>query len=495
MTALKQFCALAGCAWRESVRMKSFLVLAFLAVCAMALSPFLPSDGTPQGRLRIAISACMWSAAFFATVMAVLLPALLLSREHDTRSIFVLATKPVRPGMIVLGKAGGALMVGAAFLAAGGLLTWFVARVLAWGSPEILDDCFVLRRSLRAVRETGALIRPIEVRTDGSLLFPLPPGAKEAVLELQGRAGERVRVGFPKADRAVEVVLGDQGDQGAQVPVPAAALGEKALELRLTPPVARALLRAGGAAYLAPGEKYEWEFRVPECGGGARLRVRAYAGMTATFESRVQLRGEGWSHDERVKFHPERPSVVRLPAGVRGRLSAVLVNESRFSVRVVEGKSAEFLVPAGSLAGGLLKDFVAELSTIAFVALGTAMVASFSSFPVAACWGLFLAIAGHMSGMVLEVLSHPAVVVHGGHGGHGGHAHAERLPTVVTLVMRVVARAIPDLSAYDPTEAIVEGVQFPWTLILTGLFSVAVLRGGICGAVGWLIYSGRELGK
>ena len=486
MKALRQFTALAGCAWRESVRMKSFLALAFLAVCAMALSPFLPSDGTPQGRLRIAVSACMWSAAFFATVMAVLLPALLISREHETRSIFVLATKPVRPGMIILGKAAGALMVGASFLAVGGSLTWFVARALAWGSPETVEDCLVLRRALRAVRETGALLKPVERRTDGSLVFPLPPGAEEAMLELQGRAGERVRVAFPKAGPAVDVVL---GDQMTRLPVPAAALGEKTLKVRLTPSVARAFLRAGGAAYLAPGERYEWEFLLPECAGGARLSVRAYAGMSATFESTVELRGEGWSGEEKVKFRPDRPGLIRLPSGVKGRLSAVLVNESRLSVRVAEGKSAELLVPVGSFAGGLFKDFVAELSAMAFIALGTAMVASFSSFPVAACWGLFLAIAGHMSGMVLEVVSYPAVVMHGGHA-HGGH-----LPTVLTLVMGLVARAIPDFSAHDPTEAIVRGVYFPWTGALKGLLSVAVLRGGVCGAVGWLIYSGRELGK
>ncbi len=486
MKALRQLFALAAHAWRESVRMKSFLVLVLFAVCAIALSPFLPSDGTAQGRLKIAVSACMWSAAFFAAAIAVLLPAFLICREHDTFSIFLLAAKPVRPGMIILGKVGGAVMVGAVFLAAAGCLTWIVARVLAWDSPGMADDCLILRRSVRPVRETGAFLKPVEARADGVLLFPLPPGAEEARIELEGNEGDRVRVAFPKTDEAVDVVL---RGQETPVPVPPAALGQETLEVRLTPRGARALLRAGRTASLAPGEKYEWEFRIPECTGGVRLRLRAYVGMTANFASHVELQGEGWSREEEVRFRPDRPSVLRLPAEAKGKLTALLVNESGLSVRVAEGRSAVLSVPAGSFAGGLVKDFLEELSVFVFVALGTAMAASFSSFPVAASWGLFLTIAGYMSGMVREVVSRPAVIV------HHGHTHSEQLPAALSLVMGIVARATPDFSAHDPTEAIVEGTYFPWSAVLVGILSVAVLRGGVCGAIGWFVYSRRELGR
>ena len=465
--------------------MKTFLALVLLAVCAVALSPFLPSDGTPQGRLRIAISACMWSAAFFATVMAVVLPALLISREHDTRSIFVLATKPVRPGMIILGKVGGAVMVGMVFLAVGGCLTWIVAQALAWGSAETADDCLVPRRRVLPVRETGAFIRPLAAERGEVFVFALPPGTGEAELELKGIEGKEALVEFPGSGDRVETTA---HEGRIRLPVPGAALGEETLEVRVAP-AASALLRAGRAAHLAPGEKYEWEFYLPERAGGVRLEVRAYAGMTVVFESCVELLGEGWSRKEQVRFRPDRPSVLRLPAGAKGDVKIVLVNETHLSVRVAENDSASLLVPAGSFSGELLKDFLGELSTFVFIALGTAMVACFASFPVAACWGLFLVAAGYMSGMVLEVASRPAVVM------HHGHTPAEQLPAALALVTGLVARAIPDFSAHDPTEAIVEGAYFPWSSVLAGLLSVAVLRGGVCGAAGWLIYSRRELGR
>ncbi|MHC5058801.1 MAG: hypothetical protein ACYTKD_29440, partial [Planctomycetota bacterium] len=101
----RQVLALAGGTLREAIRMKAFAAPAVFAATAVALSPFLPSDGTPGGAVRLAISVSLLTATIFGTFAAVMLAALVPAHEKRDRTGFLVATKPVPRWGLFAGRA------------------------------------------------------------------------------------------------------------------------------------------------------------------------------------------------------------------------------------------------------------------------------------------------------------------------------------------------------------------------------------------------------
>ena len=178
----RQTLALAGGTFREAVRMKAFVAPAAFAATAAALSPFLPSDGTPSGAVRLAISVSLLTATVFGTFTAVMLAALIPARERRDRTAYLLATKPVPRWGLFAGRVLGLSAVLAAMFAGMAALSWAFVRYTAAREGSrgeearaAVAEALVSRAEVRASWETGPVRRP---RSGPEGPVELAPGAK-----------------------------------------------------------------------------------------------------------------------------------------------------------------------------------------------------------------------------------------------------------------------------------------------------------------------------
>lgn len=178
----RQVLALAGAAFREAVRMKAFAGGAVFAATAAAMSPFLPSDGTPAGAVRLAISVSLLTATAFGTFAAVMLASLLPAREYRDSTGFLLATKPVPRWGLFAGRALGISAVLAVMFAGMAILSWIFVRYTAAresrrGEAAAIEvaEALAVRSGVGPAWETGPE-RRARVGPGGPL--SIPPGGR-----------------------------------------------------------------------------------------------------------------------------------------------------------------------------------------------------------------------------------------------------------------------------------------------------------------------------
>jgi hypothetical protein len=119
-----QIAAVCSTAFREVARGGSLWVALVVGLLLAVGTPMLSFVGGPSGRVKMIVSVTLGAAGVLGTLLAVALPALTFSREMETRSIYVTASKPAPRWVIFGGKLLGvlaALTVSVAFLWAGGL--------------------------------------------------------------------------------------------------------------------------------------------------------------------------------------------------------------------------------------------------------------------------------------------------------------------------------------------------------------------------------------
>jgi len=213
----RQIFALAGGTFREAIRMKAFAAPTVFAVTAVALSPFLPSDGTPAGAVRLAVSVCLLTATIFGTFAAVMLAALLPAREKRDRTDFLVATKPVPRWGLYAGRALGLSAVLAAMFAGMAMLSWVFVRYTASREASRRDDDRAkVAETLTVKTESSAgdearaeVAEALTVRTETSAAWETGPvrlpdsGARKPVTMPRG-SKLRWRFMLPPASRHIE---------------------------------------------------------------------------------------------------------------------------------------------------------------------------------------------------------------------------------------------------------------------------------------------------
>ncbi len=125
-----QLAALFVTSFREISRGGSLWIALVGGVVLAAGAPFLESVGGGAGRLKMVMSLTAASATMVGTLLAIALPALSFSREMETRSIFVTATKPAPRWTLYVGKLGGvaaALALALVALGVGGYIAGNIA--------------------------------------------------------------------------------------------------------------------------------------------------------------------------------------------------------------------------------------------------------------------------------------------------------------------------------------------------------------------------------
>ncbi|MCK4244933.1 MAG: hypothetical protein KAX20_04845, partial [Candidatus Omnitrophica bacterium] len=128
-------------------------------------------------------------------------------------------------------------------------------------------------------------------------------------------------------------------------------------------------------------------------------------------------------------------------------------------------------------AGGFGWNFIRALLLIflrlAFIAAVGLVSSTFLTFPVAAAFSIFI---------LIMCLSFPSLNV------------LLEQSSVSKKLIVIGLKLLPDLRAYDPVPYLVRGLLIRWRQVVQGFLSVILLRCGITGIVGYIIFDRRELG-
>jgi len=231
------------------------LWLAVIAAAAVAAgAPMLDYQGGPAERLKIILSAGLGAATLVGMLLAVVLPALSFSRETETRSIFVIATKPVPRWAVFGGKllgvglalAAAMALMGAGISTAARLAMAAEARRAA--DPEIVGLSLTFRRDVfpdqadRAAAGPDGRLRPVRlVRGQSRTTVLRVPreelGGRWLVLRLQAQPADplmtaaRARLTCGEWSQTATVLR----DRPASVPIPVSAVRDGLLAVSVAP--------------------------------------------------------------------------------------------------------------------------------------------------------------------------------------------------------------------------------------------------------------------
>ena len=234
--------ALARLTFLEAIRKKVLIVFVLFALIMIGVSQSMPVFRA-EDRLRVVETICFWSIFTFGMIVAIFVSALSLPGDLGEKTIYTVATKPVRRSSVILGKLLGFAGVSAVIIAlmgAASLLTihYADARVRReTGAPSglfarwsILADQERIEGPGLAAQPDGRtcvtgenhsayvwffscpmqflkpeLSEPAEIAVEGR--FGPPPGFTGPTLPLfiEMRRGEKWGVAVPKDPRPGEV--------------------------------------------------------------------------------------------------------------------------------------------------------------------------------------------------------------------------------------------------------------------------------------------------
>lgn len=115
--------ALAGLAIKESIRRRVFVALVVFAMILLFASWYLGTNNREPARLYL--SFVTTATSYLILLLSLLLAAFSLPADIKNKTIYTVATKPVRPGDIVLGRMLGFTAIGTALLAVMAIGSWF----------------------------------------------------------------------------------------------------------------------------------------------------------------------------------------------------------------------------------------------------------------------------------------------------------------------------------------------------------------------------------
>ncbi len=185
-----QLAAMFVTSFREIARGGSLWVALVAGIALAAGAPLLEAEGGAPARVKMIASLTSAVAALVGTLLAVVLPALSFSREMETRSIYVTATKPVPRWIVFAGKlvavcaalaAAMALLCCGAWIACCAAVRSEAARAAAVGrNPEhVWLTAYYARKDLRPElkhQADGSLPRPAVFYVGKKRDYKLPAG-------------------------------------------------------------------------------------------------------------------------------------------------------------------------------------------------------------------------------------------------------------------------------------------------------------------------------
>ena len=137
-TSLRRILALAGLAFKEAIRRKVLFVVGLFVIVLMLAGWFLNSDSDDPARLYIGF--VLTGTNYLMLLLALFISTFSLPIDIQSKTIYTIVTKPVRPTEIVLGRILGFIGVGTVMLVPMGLCSYlFVTRGIRHTHLEVVD--------------------------------------------------------------------------------------------------------------------------------------------------------------------------------------------------------------------------------------------------------------------------------------------------------------------------------------------------------------------
>ena len=155
------FLAIVKLTIRSAVRSHIFRLLLVLLLLSIFLLPFtLLGDGTPKGEVQIFLQYCLGFVGFILCLSSVWLACSEVSSDVETAQIHMIAVKPVRRAVVLLGKYTGVVLIHLALLLVAAVAVYaFLSFRLA--SAEMSDgDRLMLDEQVLTARAVYSPVRP-----------------------------------------------------------------------------------------------------------------------------------------------------------------------------------------------------------------------------------------------------------------------------------------------------------------------------------------------
>jgi hypothetical protein len=132
----RQIFAVAVLGFREGLRQKVLWTVFLLSLIPGTLSYLSDADGTHTGRAALIVSTCFSSGEILGACLIVLMSALSVAREIESRIMHTFGVKPVPRWAILAGKAMGFWAIDLLFIAGLTLFTFVLVRAVP-SRPEV----------------------------------------------------------------------------------------------------------------------------------------------------------------------------------------------------------------------------------------------------------------------------------------------------------------------------------------------------------------------
>lgn len=248
---------------------------------------------------------------------------------------------------------------------------------------------------------------------------------------------------------------------------------------------------------VAYNTEHAWLFQGVRPRRGERyvtLRFKQYSAGEDEEISGIWIFGdiEGDYHARALSFPEGEMNEFRVPAeviGEGGRLAVRWRNLSRGRASVLFPRDdLNVLYTAGTFGANLVRALIMIFIRLSFLAAAGLAASAFLTFPVATLLTLFILLMG-LSLPTLVALFMPSPAP-------GAEALLEHHGLLLFGMRRALAqvlRVLPNFRAYDPVPSLVDGVMITWGSVARAFLSTLMVRTGLTGLIGILIFNRREL--
>ncbi len=428
--SLKPLLSVAGLTLREAWRLRLWIPVLLAGLVIITAGLRLGAVGE-DARLKLAVVTITGAIAFVVVLLSILQGPSQLRRDLDTRTAFLLFSKPIPRVQYLIGRWLGVL---------GGLLAAVIGLSLL--------GTLVMGWSLGKLPDYRAITKPAEWTEVSPLGEVVAINEKTDRRPLSGPAGGAIRWTFkdlPSNPEGYELLLRVQlrGESVQQTLVSIAAAADPAhFSLLSLHPNGSPYGQATDATGTAPGQLV----------------------LLHRDPSRADF-GQDFAH-------------LLLPASAVAPDGTCVVQVTRLQsdVQIVMTKEATLLVaqPGGSFIANLLRAGLVVMGIAALLAAWTLLVASLSNLGVTLLAGLTL----YFAGSILWII--PDALVYDG--------YSVPMQRLLQLVMNV----FPDLERFDVAGSLAAGRSVTWKAVglswlYYGIYTAVFLT------VGWLTLRKREL--
>jgi len=428
--AIRQIWTIARLSITQAIRMKIVIIVIVFMVLLVPTIPFiLKTDDTPMGQARMIITYCTYLTTFLLTVLTLFLSAATLNSEIKHQHIFLLDPKPVRRGVVLLGKWLGVMLINLALLSAMLGITYGLVR---WFARDRSDQ---VREEFREpVKRQYELLRANLLTARAAESPPLPD-----IREWVEKEVERIRE--------------------------AGYMPERKSEDWVRKKVAERLSR--GAWTVPPDASITWTVsNVPKFDGLLFVSFRHYGSGTPKDSIRGEFTLEGEDYVHRQPVH------ALVGAGHAFPVSP--------------------LYPAGSLAENFVRAGIIILFKLTFIAIVGIFASTFLSFPVAVLLTMVVVLVGHLAGIIFSDFLRHIFIVGSSMVQPDAPLHPvdEAIRAALYFFFKVF---FPDFTRYDVVDSLSNSRLIRNLPIFWCFVRLLVIRGGILALLGWIFYRRREL--